>query len=141
MSPVEFVEGPVWVASGLDESRGRYPLRVEPAVGRLVEKLLPGVITTTTGARYYALHTLAWTDAHKRGCDAGEAAEFVRRCEVIMAAAWLAHDNTPGGHAREVPAAHGSDRISRFIHDGILDVSEAAATPDGFSKGGFAGTY
>ena len=129
------------MASGLDESRGRYPLRVEPAVGRLVEKLLPGVITTTTGARYYGLHTLAWADAHARGSDTHEAAEFVRRCEVIMAAAWQAHNDTAGGHARELPRAHGSDRIHWFIHDGVLDVEKAAATPDGLSKGGFAGTY
>lgn len=131
----------MWVASGLDESRGRYPLRVEPAVGRLVEKLLPGVITTTTGARYFGLHTLAWADAHKRGCNADDAAEFVRRCEVIMAAAWLAHGEAPGGHDREVPKAHGGDRIERFMHDGVLDVVAAAATPDGISKGGFAETY
>ncbi len=129
------VEGPVWVASGLDESRGRYPLRVEPAVGRLVEKLLPGVITTTTGVRYYGLHTLAWADAHARGCNAEQAAEFVRRCEVIMAAAWLAHGDTPGGHDREIPSAHGSERIPRFIHDRTLDVVEAASTPDGVQQG------
>ena len=131
----------MWVASGLDESRGRYPLRVEPAVGRLVEKLLPGVITTTTGARYFGLHTLAWADARKRGCNADDAAEFVRRCEVIMAAAWLAHGQTPGGHDRQVPSAHGGDRIERFMHDGVLDVVEAASMPDGLSKGGFAETY
>jgi hypothetical protein len=141
MVSLDLVEGPVWVASGLDESRGRYPLRVEPAVGRLVEKLLPGVITTTTGARYYGLHTLAWADAHERGCEPDEAAEFVRRCEVVMGAAWLAHGAAPGGHDRDVPFAHGSDRIPRFIHDGVLDIPRAAATPDGFSKGGFAGTY
>ncbi len=50
MATFDLVEGPAWVASGLEESPGRYPLRVEPAAGRLVEKLLPGVITTTTGA-------------------------------------------------------------------------------------------
>lgn len=111
MAPVDLVEGPFWVASGLDESRGRYPLRVEPAVGRLVEKLLPGVITTTTGARYYGLHALAWSDAHDRELDAVLAAEFVRRCEVVMATASLAHAAAPGGHVRQVPSAHGSDRI------------------------------
>jgi len=55
----QLVEGPTWTCSGLNESAGLYPLRVEPSVGRLVERLLPGVITTTTGARYYGLHTLA----------------------------------------------------------------------------------
>jgi hypothetical protein len=141
MTAIDLIEGPAWVASGLDESPGRYPLRVEPAVGRLVEKLLPGVITTTTGARYYALHTLAWADAHDRELDADAATDFVRRCEVVMGAAWLAHGAEPTGHVRELPSAHGAFRIPLFIHDGVLDVVRAAASPDGFSRGGFAGTY
>ena len=136
----QLVEGPSWVASGLDESSGLYPLRVEPAVGRLVERLLPGVITTTTGARYFGLHTLAWSDAHARHLPDDEAEGFVRRCEVVVAAASLVHGQTEAGHARRVPAAHGEDRIHRFVDGGTLDVT-AAPEPRGYSKGGFAGTY
>lgn len=122
----------------MDESSGLYPLRVEGAVFNLVERLLPGVITTTTGARYFGLHTLAWSDAQDRGLEAGEAEEFVRRCEVVMAAAFRGHETT--GHLRRVPAAHGEDRLPRFMSGGRLDLAAAAAL-DGFSKEGFAGTY
>jgi hypothetical protein len=138
MAVEQLIEGPGWVSSGLDESSGLYPLRVEPAVGRLVERLLPGVITTTTGARYFGLHTLAWADAEQRGLDADEAATFVRRCEVVVAAASLVHGRH--GHARRVPAAHGEDRVPRFIDGGRLDLA-AAAAKGGYSQGGFADTY
>src|SRR4051812_35085661 len=114
MAIEQLVEGPAWVASGLDESSGLYPLRVEPAVGRLVERLLPGVITTTTGARYYGLHPLAWSEAQARGLPDTEAEAFVRRCEVVVAAASLTHAEGEG-HRRLVPMAHGEERIRRFF--------------------------
>lgn len=83
---LEVVEQARWVASGLAESSGLYPLRVEPAVGRLVGRLLPGIITTTTGPPYYAIHPLAWSEAHRRGLDRESAEDYVRRCEVVVAA-------------------------------------------------------
>ena len=134
------LDGPAWCSGDVMESGGLYPLRVEPAVRRLVEKLLPGVITTTTQARYYALHTLAWSTAHERELDFAQAAAFVRRCEVAMAAAHRAcRDNDPD-HVHTLPAAHGEDRLAKFSRDGVLDLA-AAARPGGFSKDGFAGTY
>jgi hypothetical protein len=134
------IEGPGWVASGLDESSGLYPLRVEPAVGRLVERLLPGVITTTTGARYFGLHALAWSDARDRSLDDDASEDFVRRCEVVLAGVAVIHGDTSEGHRRIVPAAHGEDRIHGYFDGGALDVASAAA-PGGYSKAGFAGTY
>ena len=119
---------------------GLYPLRVEPAVGRLVERLLPGVITTTTGARYFALHTLAWWDAEERALGDTAAEEFVRRCEVVLAAISVLHGNSASGHRRRLPAAHGEEQIHKFFDGDQLDVV-AAAAPGGYSKGGFAGTY
>ncbi len=109
-------------------------------MGRLVEKLLPGIITTTTGARYFALHPLAWADAEGRGLDAGEASEFVRRCEVVVAAASYGH-TISGSHKRAVPSAHGEGSLPAFIRDGQLDIAAAAKIGSGMSKGGFAGTY
>ena len=41
------VEGPGWTGIGLEESAGRYPLRGDSAVSRIVDRLLPGGITTT----------------------------------------------------------------------------------------------
>jgi hypothetical protein len=133
------VEGPAWAWTGMNESGGLYPLSVEQAVSRQVGRLLPGVITTTTGARYYGLHSLAWADAQDREMEREAAEEFVRRCEVVMAGAYLACGETDG-HRRRIPAAHGVDALERFIDDGALDVASAAAR-GGFSKGGFAGTY
>lgn len=47
---LQHVAGPAWSPRGLDLVGGRYPLRVEAHVGRLVGALLPGVITTVSGA-------------------------------------------------------------------------------------------
>lgn len=137
---LQVVEEARWVASGLAESSGLYPLRVEPAVGRLVARLLPGIITTTTGPRYYAIHPLAWAEAARRGFDREAAEDYVRRCEVVVAAISFLHEQAPGGHRRQTSIAHGHPRIPLFIRDGVLDVM-AAKAPGGYSNGGFAGTY
>jgi hypothetical protein len=63
------IEGPAWTGFGIQESAGRYPLRVEGAVSNVVGRLLPGVITTTRHARMYSLHTLAWSNARERNLD------------------------------------------------------------------------
>lgn len=130
------VEGPAWTGRGLDESAGRYPLSVEGAVFRLVDQLLPGIITTTRHARMYSLHALAWADARERGLDPDRAAEFVRRCEVATAA--IHHLHRP--HQARLRSAHGEERIGRFLGENGLDV-ERAARPKGMSTEGFADVY
>jgi hypothetical protein len=130
------VEGPAWTGKGLDESAGRYPLSVEGAVFRLVDQLLPGIITTTRQARMYSLHALAWAEADEQGSASDEAASFVRRCEVVAAAIHRLH----GEHHQPVSSAHGEERIGRFLSDGVLDV-ERAARPGGMSNSGFANVY
>ena len=65
--PAQRVMGPVWSPKGLDLVGGRYPLRVEAHVGRLVDGLLPGVITTTLQARQYSIHGLGRAEAERRG--------------------------------------------------------------------------
>ena len=128
----EMVEGPAWTYSGLNESAGLYPLRVEPAVGRLVERLLPGVTTTTTGGRYYGLHTLAWSVAESEGLEVDRAEDLVRRCEVVLAAASWGHAQSDA-HRRRVPEAHGLGKIGNFIDQaGSLDLAKAAA-PGGYT--------
>src|SRR5215218_3385525 len=133
------VEGPAWSLSGLDLARGRYPLRVEAHTGRMVDALLPGIITTTYQPRSFALHALAWADAEERGLGREAAEAFVRRCEVVLAAVWLAHES----HRRPVSRAHGADAIeSRLAGGGSLDL-EALARPGAYAQGrrGFAGIY
>lgn len=130
------VEGPAWTGMGLTESAGRYPLSVEGAVFRLVDQLLPGIITTTRQARMYSLHALAWADADERGLSSDQAATFVRRCEVVIAA--IHHLHQP--HQALLRSAHGEERIERFFEDGRLEV-ERASRPKGLSAEGFADVY
>lgn len=130
------VEGPAWTGQGVEESAGRYPLRVEGAIFRLVEQLLPGIITTTRQARMYGLHALAWPEAHARGLNREESEAFVRRCEVVLAAIHAYH----APHRIELSTAHGEGEIPRFVRDGVLDV-EAASRPGGLSANGFGDIY
>jgi hypothetical protein len=134
----QVIQGPAWTRFGLDQAAGRYPLRVEPHMGRMVERLLPGVITTTYQPRSFALHTLAWAEADKENLDREDAEEFVRRCEVVLAGIWLAHRD----HGR-MSRAHGSDEIEKLLRGGeVLDVA-ALSKPGAYAQGkrGFAGVY
>lgn len=130
------VEGPAWTGLGLEESAGRYPLRVETAVSRIVDQLLPGVITTTRHARMYSLHALAWAEGDRKQMEREAAEAFVRRCEVVMTAVHHHHDP----HRIELSSAHGEGQIHRFVHDGVFEV-ELAARRGGLSESGFAGVY
>jgi hypothetical protein len=130
------VEGPSWTGRGVWESAGRYPLRVEGAVGSIVGELLPGVITTTRHARMYALHTLAWAEARDRGSDRSDAGELLRRMEAVMAAVHHAH----AGHRIRLGGAHGEDRVPLFLDGDRFDV-DGASKRGGLSRRGFAGVY
>jgi hypothetical protein len=132
----QVVEGPDWTGIGLQESAGRYPLRVETAVSRLVDRLLPGVITTTRHARMYCVHALAWAHADEEGMDRAAAEEFVRRCEVAITAVHHYHDP----HRVRLSSAHGEERIHLFV-EGDKFALERAARHAGLSESGFAGVY
>lgn len=136
MAVERLVEGPAWTGFGIQESAGRYPLRVETAVSNVVGRLLPGVITTTRHARMYSLHTLAWSAAHERNLDRGQAEELVRRCEVVVAGIHHFHEQ----HRVELSTAHGEGALDRFLTDDHLDVA-AAAELNGLSAAGFADVY
>jgi len=136
MAIERLVEGPAWTGFGLQESAGRYPLRVESAVTNLVGRLLPGVITTTRHARMYCLHAFAWAAAHERGLDPAGGAELVRRCEVVMAG--IHHVHAP--HRVALSTAHGERRLEAFMAGDEFDVI-AAAAPNGLSANGFADVY
>jgi hypothetical protein len=136
MAIERLVEGPAWTGVGIQESAGRYPLRVETAVSNVVGGLLPGVITTTRHARMYSMHTLAWAAAHERSLDRAEAAELVRRCEVVIAGIHHFHEE----HRVTLSSAHGEGALHRYLADGRLDVT-AAAELEGLSAAGFADVY
>jgi hypothetical protein len=133
------VRGPAWSLPGLDVVGGRYPLRVERHLGRLVDGLLPGVITTTPHARSYALHTLVWAEAAERELDQAAAIELMRRCEVVLAGVTLQHKP----HLSWIPEPHGGGVIANAIaQSGRLEVAKMAE-PQKYSQNssGFAGVY
>ena len=135
---VERVSGPAWSPRGLDLVGGRYPLRVEAHVGRLVDGLLPGVITTTFQARQYSIHTLGWAEAERRDLGLDAARALVRRMEVTVAGVWAKHDCPV-----RLPSAHAADVIVAALeHDGVLDVARLQE-PGVYAepKAGFASTY
>jgi len=134
---VDQVEGPAWTGFGLEESPGRYPLRVETAVSRIVDRLLPGVITTTRHARMYCLHALVWAEAEERLLDETASTDLLRRCEAVAAA--IHHVHEP--HRVALSSAHGEDRLHHFLHDGRFDLASAAARGTGLSQAGFSGVY
>lgn len=136
MTVEALVDGPGWTGFGVEESAGRYPLRVEAAVSRIVDQLLPGVITTTRHARMYCLHALVWGEAAERGVGEKQAQELLRRCEATICA--IHHFHTP--HRIQLSSAHGEDRVERFVEAERFGVRDAAAL-GGLSESGFAGVY
>lgn len=132
----ELVDGPAWTGFGIQESAGRYPLRVEGAVSSIVGRLLPGVITTTRHARMYALHTLGWAEARERGLDQDAAGQLIRRMEAVIAAVHHLHDP----HRVQLSTAHGESALEHFLTEDRFDVA-GAAEPGGLSRRGFADVY
>jgi hypothetical protein len=132
------VDGPQWSTVSDDSVAGRYPLRVESYVSGIVDRLLPGVTSVTTHARYFSLHPFIWDIAARRNLDLSETYELIRRCEVVIAGVSHLHD-----HVEDVPGAHGVDRVGTSIDsNGELRVAELQQ-PNGYSTqtGGFSGTY
>lgn len=106
-------------------------------MSRLVDRLLPGVITTTRHARMYCVHALVWAEADERGLDEAAATDLLRRSEVVIAAIFHLHDP----HGITLSSAHGEDRVHLFLGGDELDVAAAAAPGTGVSREGFAGVY
>src|SRR5262249_25541667 len=120
------VRGPAWSETGLTVASGRYPLRVERHMGRLVDGLLPGVITTTGQASTLALHALGRAEASERGMDHAQTLELLRRCEVVLAGITLQHE---GAHFTQIPQPHGGDKLrASFNAAGRLEVAKLASS-------------
>lgn len=139
------VRGPAWSETGLTVASGRYPLRVERHLARLVGGLLPGVITTTSQARTYALHALVWAEAAEQGLDNTRACELLRRCEVVLGGITVQHEDA---HVAWIPQPHGIDKLLSAFHEtgGPLDVAKLANSEqrkDRYSPNtmGFGGAY
>lgn len=121
-------EGPGWARNGLEIRAGRFPLSVEAHLLNMTAKLVPGATTVTINARYYALHGLVALEADQRGLGLAEAYDLLRRCEVVVAGASIAHPDDVAG------TPHGYDAIKpSYDQDGFLNVAKLA-TPGGYSK-------
>lgn len=136
MAIEQVVEGPAWTGFGIQESAGRYPLRVEGAVSNVVGRLLPGVITTTRHARMYALHTLGWAEARERRLDQATGEALIRRMEVVIAAIHHVHQ----AHRVKLSTAHGESALEHYLVGNRLDV-DSASELGGVSRRGFAEVY
>jgi hypothetical protein len=115
------------------------PLRVENSIFTVVDRLLPGVISTTPHARYLGLHGLVRQEATLRGLSGAQAIDLTRRCEAVIAA--ISHYHEP--HSVVLPEAHGESSVRGMLEaDGSLDVAEVSAAGK-YSKAvtGFYGTY
>ena len=135
---VTLVEGPVWAAPGLTGLSVLYPLRVENAMFALVDRFLPGVISTTPHARYLGLHGLVRAEAVKRDLDVAEGRDLMRRCEAVIAAVAIHHQ-----HTNVLPEGHGQSKVQGMLDsDGGVDVG-AIAAKGAYSDAvaGFYGAY
>ncbi len=139
MALTELVEGPGWAPQELDVRAGRFPLSVESHLINMTARLVPGATTVTINARYYALHALVALEAEARGLDLDAAYELLRRCEVVVAAASLAHPDPQGR------GPHGYDRVhARVTSDGgRVDIAGLSVPAKGYAKpkSGFLGPY
>lgn len=132
------VEGPVWAEPGQTGLSVLYPLRVENAMFALVDRFLPGVISTTPHARYLGLHAMVRAEAIHRSLDLVEGRELMRRCEAVIAAITVHHK-----HTKVLPEGHGQSKVQAMLtNDGGIDVA-AVAVKGAYSDAvsGFYGTY
>ncbi|WP_243073798.1 hypothetical protein [Microbacterium sp. SS28] len=119
------IGGPSWIAPESRRYFGENPLAVSRHVTAQSRKLATAAISTTTHARYYALHSLVADECERRGYGLDEQMQLMRRCEVVLAAVTIAHrDEHPRSlNPHGVRAVGGAlDRYS------MLDLEELAGT-------------
>jgi len=136
---VSVVLGPAWADTSGKPQTVLNPLRVQNHVTRMAAAFVPGVIATTTLARYYGLHPWLATVAVDRGLDRDGYLDLVRRCEVALA--WISAQHTD--HVVDLPIAHGQEQLPRFTSGGVLDL-QAASRPLAYVQnpsGFFGSTY
>jgi hypothetical protein len=126
---VTAVIGPVWADTSGQSVTVLNPLRLENHVSRMAGAFVPGVIATTTHARYYGLHPRLAAVAEHEGLDTSAFITLVRRVEVALA--WVSGHHA--AHLTGLPAAHGWDQLHRFSFGGVLDV-DAAIRSGGYTK-------
>lgn len=131
------VVGPAWVDPSVSRIRGLFPLSVGRYLNEAVGTFAPSVTTVTNVARTYALHGLVMAEAAGKELDLEASRFLLRRAEVVMSLASVAHRDSPD-HERWYPAAHGADRLVNSWEDGPIDMDEVAGDgPTAYAKNGW----
>lgn len=137
------VVGPGWVDQSVDRIRGLFPLSVERYFNEAIGTFAPSVTTVTNVARSYALHGLLMAEASDTGLDLEATRQLLRRAEVVMSLASIAHRDSPD-HPRWFPAAHGAGQLVNAWERGPIDMDEVAGPgPTAYARNGwgFLGPY
>lgn len=127
----EPVAGPAWVDHSSKHVPGLFPLSVERVFNQVVAEHALAVTTVTTGARYYALHGLVAQEATNRGLDDDQARDLLRRCEVAIALATLAHQGSDDHNPNRGAIPHAADRLRVLWRAGPVDLPKVARDGDG----------
>ena len=117
------VVGPAWVDQSVRRIRGLFPLSVERYLNEAIGTFAPSVTTVTNVARSYALHGLVMAEAADKELELEATRVLLRRAEVVMALASIAHRDSPD-HLRWYPAAHGADQLINAWQRGPIDMDE-----------------
>lgn len=117
------VSGPGWVDQSVNRIRGFYPLSVERYLNAAVGDLAPSVTTVTNVARSYCLHGLVMSETHRRQLDLASAQTLLRRAEVVMSLATIAHAGT-SEHPTWMPDPHGAAQLRMAWDRGPVSMVE-----------------
>lgn len=132
MNPPELtthVVGPGWVDPNVNRIRGLFPLSVERYLNEAIGTFAPSVTTVTNVSRSYPLHGLVMADATDRDLDSEQTRHLLRRAEVVLALASIAH-TTATDHPSWFPAAHGAEKLINAWTQGPIDIDQASGDGD-----------
>lgn len=137
------VVGPGWVDQSVNRIRGLFPLSVERYLNEAIGTFAPSVTTVTNVARSYALHGLLIAESANRALEREESRLLLRRAEVVMSLASIAHTDSPD-HPRWFPAPHGAGQLINAWDRGPIDMDEVVGPgPTAYAKNawGFLDPY
>ncbi|MFW5466919.1 hypothetical protein [Knoellia sp. CPCC 206391] len=110
---------------------GLFPLSVERVFNQVVAEHALAVTTVTAGARYYALHGLVAHEATKKDLEQETARNLLRRCEVAIALATLAHHDSDEHDWDRGVSPHAAERLRPLWRQGPINLPAIAQDGEG----------